>query len=1068
MEFQAPFRVFFGLFALSLLTIYGCGDGHFSPELAGRVPKKPDFNYHVKPILSDKCFACHGPDEQKIEAGLQFHEKEKATMLLTSGKKAIVPGKLSQSELYQRILSDDPDLVMPPPESNLMLTEEEKVILTRWIKQGAEYKPHWSFISPQTPELPKVNRKEWIRNPIDQFVLARLEKEDLTPSPDADKLTLIRRVSFDLTGLPPSLEEIDQFLADNSENAYEKVVDRLLASPHYGERMAMDWLDVARYADSHGFHADGYRMMWPWRDWVIRAFNDNLPFDDFITWQLAGDLLPDPSREQLLATGFNRNNPVNSESGIDPEEYRLESVFDRTNTTAKALLGLTMECARCHDHKYDPIAQKEFYQFSAFFNNVDELGMMSVDGNAAPTMLLMTDDVSEIAEYIECEIGVTEERLQAREQEVLSKGQFADIKMAPTYQQDGLLAHYTLDKIQNEKTPNSANPQQEARISGEVEVVTGYQGKALRFDSEYEHFSLPDVGDFERTQTFSMGAWVYPEGRSDYRVILSNAGHKNEHWRGYEMYLDGKNRLAVRLTHRPPDNRVEVLTLDSIPMKSWSHVFFSYDGSSRAAGLRIYLNGRPVRVQTTYDRLEQSIRSIDAYLNIRPRPVRVGKSYRIALELGVFEGAIDEIRIYDRQLTAPEVAGLVGNTYGSEAEEQAGLVDYYLHHQDTIYQNILKELGIWQEKRHRLLDTIPEVMVMREMEQPRKTYVLDRGAYDAPAEEVSAGTPDWILPFPEDLPNNRLGLAQWLTRPEHPLTSRVLVNRYWHQLFGRGIVSTLEDFGNQGALPTHPELLDWLALEFIQSNWDLKSLIRTIVTSATYRQSSEAGQELIKIDPENELLARGPRHRLPAEMIRDNALVAAGLLVEKIGGPSVKTYQPEGIWDNTHFSKLLTKYKPDEGEALYRRSLYTFIRRTAPPPTMTVMDAPDRSMCVVRRQNTSTPLQALLLMNEPQLLEAGRLIAERVIREARPHTADQLNYAFRLLSGRNLTNDEAQLLGQLFQEEYQRFCADESAATALLSVGAFPGNDDLPAAEVAALATVTNVMMNFYDTYTKK
>lgn len=1074
MHLQPIYR-YFVFFLFLMQIVYSCSEGNLRSNTADLVPDKPDFNYHVKPILSDKCFACHGPDEQKIEAGLQLHLREKATQELESTKTAIVPGKPNKSELYQRIMAHDPELLMPPPESNLALTEVEKTILTRWIEQGAEYKPHWSFITPETPELPEVDQTNWVNNPIDHFVLDRLEKEGLTPSPEADKLTLIRRVSFDLTGLPPSLEEVDNFLADESDNAYEKLVDRLLASPRYGERMAMDWLDVARYADSHGFHADGYRMMWPWRDWVIRAFNENLPVSDFITWQLAGDLLPNPTREQLLATGFNRNNPVNSESGIDPEEYRLEGVFDRANTTAKSLLGLTMECARCHDHKYDPIAQKEYFQFSAFFNNVDELGMMSVDGNAAPTMLLVSDEVAEIAEYIECEIGLAEGKLQQREEKVLENSAlFTKPKIPTTYQQNGLVGHYPLDKFNQAETSNLVNTQQSARSSGEVEHVAGYSGSALRFDSEYEHLSLPGIGDFERTDRFSMGAWVYPENRSDYRVIMSNAGHKNEHWRGYEMYLDGSNRLAVRLTHRPPDNRVEVFSLDSIPMKSWSHVFFTYDGSSRADGVQLYINGKTVAKQTRYDRLEQSIQSIDAHLNHRPRPVRVGKSYRIALELGIFGGAIDEIRIYDRELTVPEVAGLVGNTFWLDTndnwkpEEQAALADYYLHHQDTIYRNTLQQLGQWYQRKHQLLDTIPEVMVMREMDQARKTYILDRGVYDAPTEEVQAVTPDWLMAFPEELPQNRLGLARWLVHPEHPLTARVLVNRYWHLFFGRGIVASLEDFGNQGDLPTHPELLDWLARELIRSGWDLKAFLKTIVTSATYRQSSEADAALLERDPQNELLARGPRYRLPAEMIRDNALVAAGLLVEKIGGPSVKTYQPEGIWDNTHFSKLLTRYAPDEGENLYRRSLYTFIRRTAPPPTMTVFDAPDRSMCVVRRQSTNTPLQALLLMNEPQLLEAGRLIAERAIQEAGPQTVDQISYAFRLLSGRSPMVDEQQLLQDLYREEYEKYDADETAASALLSVGDFPSNEDLPAASVAALAATTNVVMNFYDTYTKK
>lgn len=1075
METKALFRICSCL--LVLATLAGCGQRHtpFPPALAQKLPKVPDFNYHVKPILSDKCFACHGPDEQKAEAGLQLHEQEKAIAHLTSGKFAIVPGRLNESELYHRIIASDPEVQMPPPESNLALSEYEKAVLIRWIEQGAEYKQHWSFIPPKATELPKVQQDDWIINPIDRYILARLEKTGLSPAPQADKTTLIRRLSFDLTGLPPSPEEIDDFLADESDNAYEKLVDRLLASPHYGERMAVDWLDVARYADSHGFHADGYRSMWPWRDWVIGAFNKNIPFDDFITWQLAGDLLPNATQEQILATGFNRNNPVNSESGIDPEEYRLENVFDRTNTTAKAFLGLTMECARCHDHKYDPIAQKEYYQLSAFFNNVDELGMMSVDGNAAPTMLLMTENVAEIAEYLQCEIGVEEQKLAARAREVAQGFMPAKVRVDPQFQQDGLVGYYPLDQIRDGKTSNLANDRLRASISGDVGTVAGHTGTALRIDSKYGHLSLEGIGNFERTQSFSMGAWVYPETQTEYRVILSNAGHKNEHWRGYEMYLDGHNRLGVRLTHRPPDHCLSVLSLDSLPAKTWSHLLFTYDGSSKARGIQLYINGQAASSEVLYDRLEQSILPIDANLKPRPRPIRVGKSYRIALELGVFEGIIDELRIYERVLTSPEVAGLLGNPFWVTKDaatldtgEKDGLMQYYLLHDDTIYQGLLQQLTNFRRQQHTLLDTVPDVMVMREMDQPRKTHVLDRGVYDAPREEVQAATPNWILPFPEDLPHNRLGLARWLVRPDHPLTARVLINRYWQLIFGRGIVPTLEDFGNQGELPSHPELLDWLALEFIHSGWDLKALVRLMVTSATYRQVSEAGDTLLQLDPQNTLLARGPRHRLPAEMIRDNALSASGLLVDKPGGPSVKTYQPEGLWSNTHFSKLLTEYTPDTGENLYRRSVYTFVRRTAPPPTLTVMDAPDRSMCVVRRQSTSTPLQALMLMNEPQLMEAARVLAEKVIREKGLEMETQLDYGFRLLTGRPLQTAEKQLLLQLFQEEYNKYCGDGDAAEALLQVGEFPRDSLLPSPEVAALTVVANVMMNFYDTYTKK
>ena len=1068
------------LVGILLFLFAACGPQEvpFPEEIEARLPKNIDFNLHVKPILSDRCFACHGPDANHQEAGLRLDIAEQAFAALEDQPNnfAIVPHRPEDSELYRRITSDDPEMQMPPPESNLRLSEQEVAILTRWIEQGAEYKPHWSFIPPERPELPPVDSLAWVHNPIDRFVLAQLEQEDLSPAMEAEKQQLLRRVTFDLTGLPPTLEEIDAFQNDTSADAYERVVDRLLASPHYGERMAMDWLDVARYADSHGYHADGYRMVWPWRDWVIRAFNENMPFDTFTTWQMAGDLLPDASQEQLLATGFHRNHPTSSEAGIVPEEYRLENVFDRANTTAKAFMGLTLECARCHDHKYDPVSQKEYYQFFAFFNSVDELGMVSNDGNIAPTIPLFHDEkVAEKATYLRHLIEQQEQEQTRYAQQTLQQPKNTNLAVAPDFLTRGLVGYYPLDQVADEKTVNQVNGQSSGTTKGEVELVPGKQGNALRFNSEYESLDLEQVGDFERTDAFSMGAWVNPEIREDYSVVMGNAGDKNAHWRGYELFLDSLNRVSVRLTHQPPDHCLEVITQDSIPANSWSHLMFTYDGSSRAEGIRVYINGQQSPTQTRYDRLYKSIRTIDDTLRVTPQPVRVGRSRRFALDIGLFEGAIDEVRLYNRMLTGLEVAGVAGHrfwentTYEQLSPERQRLwASHYLNTKDSTYQRLSEELSALRKAEHLTVDTVPEVMVMREMDPPRQTYVLDRGVYDAPTEEVQPGTPAEVMSFSDQLPPNRLGLARWLVSPENPLTARVIVNRYWHQFFGRGIVSTLEDFGNQGALPSHPELLDWLAVEFVESGWDVKALLRLIATSATYRQSSVAHPDLMERDPQNELLARGPRHRLSAEMIRDNALAASGLLVDKIGGPSVRTYQPDDLWSKTHFSRLLVNYEPDQGSKLYRRSLYTFIRRTAPPPTMTVFDAPDRDLCVVRRQATSTPMQALLLLNEPQMVEASRLLAERVFREGGKQTEAQLDYAFRLLTGRHLTDEERPLMLELYEQEYEKYQADKAGAKKLLQVGEHPYDTSLPLPNVAALAVVTNIMMNYDEVYTKR
>ena len=1074
---QIPLKTNWIPFVICLFFLASCQNKHISlsPETEALLPDKVDFNYHVKPILSDYCFACHGPDEKKVKAGLRLDIEEMALAQLESGAHAIHPGNPAKSELYHRIISEEVDYQMPPPESNYTLSEYEKAVLIRWIEQGAEYKPHWSFLAAEKPDLPKVKQKDWIKNPIDRFVLARLEKEGIAPSQEASKTTLIRRLTFDLTGLPPTLAEIDAFLNDSSEDAYEKAVDRLFASPHYGERMAMDWLDVARYADSHGYHADGYRMMWPWRDWVIKAFNENLPFDDFVRWQIAGDLMPNPTQEQVLATGFHRNNPINSESGIVPEEYRLENVFDRTNTTAKAFLGLTMECARCHDHKFDPISQKEYFQLAAFFNNVDELGMIGNDGNTAPTMPLMDEEVKEIVDYIQEKIDRQEQKLEQYIQEAMKSPPLNKIEIDPNFLTQGLTGHYPLDLHQDKKTPNLADKQNQAAFGGEIEWVPGYQGKAMRFDSEYESLSLPGVGHFERTDAFSIGAWVYPEVEEEYSVLLGNAGGKNNHWRGYELFLDSINRVSVRLTHGLPDHCLYVTTLKRIPVNDWTHLLFTYDGSSKAEGIQVYINGKQAPVQIRYDRLYKSILPISNLLKVQARPIRVGRSYRGALDIGLFQGAIDEIRVYDRLLAGLEVAGLTGNRFWENSNfeqwdqaEKDLFSTYALHHQDKTYQQFSEKLDSLRKEVHAALDTVPEIMVMREMDPPRKTYVLDRGMYDAPKEEVYPGTPGSLSAFPEQLPPNRYGLAQWLVSPENPLTARVIVNRYWQLLFGRGIVKTPDDFGNQGALPSHPELLDWLALEFQSSGWDVKALLRLLVTSATYRQSSEAGKSLLEKDPQNELLARGPSHRLSAEMIRDNALMASGLLVDKIGGPSVKTYQPEGLWSKTHFSRLLVRYKPDKGENLYRRSMYTFIRRTAPPPTMTVFDASERSRCIVQRQSTNTPLQALLLLNEPQLFEAARILAERAIKEVNTNVTDQIDHAFRLLTSRHLNKEEQSLMLELYQQEYTKYQNDEMEAEELLKIGDYPRDTSLELPKVAALTAVINTLMNYDEVYTKR
>ncbi|MBX2843723.1 MAG: DUF1553 domain-containing protein [Flammeovirgaceae bacterium] len=1041
-------------------------------EASLNLPEKIDFNLHVKPILSDRCFACHGFDNNKREAGLRLDTEEGAYAALTEspGKHAIVPGKLGKSEVWFRMISDDPEQAMPPKESNLSLSNEEIATIVKWIEQGAEYKPHWSFIKPEKPEVPAVNQESLVKNEIDNFVLNKLAKQSLSLSKEANKETLVRRVYLDLTGLPPSLEQIDEFLNDNSDNAYEKLVDRLLQTKENAEKLTMDWLDVARYADSHGYHADGYRYMWPWRDWVIEAFDKNMPFDQFVTEQIAGDMLPNPSKDQILATAFQRNHPMTAEGGIVDEEYRLEYVFDRAITTSRAFLGLTLECSRCHDHKYDPLTQKDFYKLSAFYNNINEIGMTGDDGNVGPMLWMTSEETDKQIEFVKKQIATEDQKLEDRitqiaKSDLLNK-QFKNPSEIP---QKGLVAHYPLEQAENKKIKNIKSPSKPGKAYGELDIVERGGKKGLNLNDDYDYFHLEGIAHVERYEPLSIGVWVAPENVDDFTVIFGNSGNKNSLWRGYEAYLDKNQLLTIRFINSLPHNLIQITTKEKVPIKEWTHITMTYDGSSKANGLKIFLNGKESEVTIKYDNLYKSIKSQNNNLQF-------GKSYRaFSGDNGIFTGSLSEIVVYDRDLSALEVAILAGKEGLAEnpgewtVKDKQMAIEYFAKTMDSQMRNIQKELKNIRKQEFSILDTISEVMVLEEMDKPRKTYVLDRGVYDSPKDEVDPGTPDAILNFSEDLPQNRLGLAQWLFDENNPLTARVTVNRYWQNYFGKGIVSTPEDFGNQGALPSHPELLDWLAIQFRVSGWDVKALQKLIVMSATYRQSSKASKVLREIDPENILLARGPKHRMSAEMIRDNVLASSGLLVKTVGGPSVKPYQPKGLWrEKASFSHILLEYKEDKGEGLYRRSMYTFIRRTSPPPSMMAFDGSDRNVCIVRRQNTNTPLQALVLLNDPQYVEASRIMAEKLMRNNEGGIEAKIETGFRLLTGRNPNQEELLLFKNLYQDELKNYKENPGKATAFLDVGDIPFDKNLDAAETAALAVTTSMMMNQDEVYTKR
>ncbi len=1077
---------------LGTLLMGGCGSP-IPPDLQSayqELPEKVDFNFHIRPILADRCFSCHGPDEKAREAGLRLDMEEAAfARLIESGNRALVKGSLSRSAVWNRITHSDPAQLMPPPESNLSLSQTEIALVGKWIEQGAEWKKHWAFIPPNKPQVPALPEDldpvegYSPRNPIDHFILAKLGEMGLQPSPEAPRERLIRRLYMDLTGLPPHLEAVEQFLMDEDPQAYERLVDHILQTNAFAERMAMDWMDVARYADSHGMHADGYREMWPWRDWVIEAFAKNLPYDDFVTWQLAGDLLPQATREQKLASAFQRNQPMNSELGIVTEEYRLKYVEDRTNTTAKAFMGLTMECAACHDHKFDPISQKEYYQLSAFFNNLDELGMIGNDRNFGPMLLLPEPEIEGKIARISQEIDRLEREQSLKKEEIQDLEEFirtVDSQGVPLPEPDGFYPLNTLDEIKtskgNKERVLDGNPQ--AFVRGKPELLPGKFGQGIRLDSDYDLIFLKGLGNFDTHEPFSASVWIKPEVKGRFQTIMGNIGSKNAGWRGWVMYLDTLNRPAMKIVHSLSHNLIHLVAFDSVPVNEWTHISFTYDGSARAGGLHLFKNGSPLELTVFKDHLYKNIRPVKGrgYVPDPGRSIMLGKgqSYLYCdTDDGAFEGSYDQIRLFQQALTPLEISQLYREdsqeALPSSSPPPSFYATQYLYRHDLTYQQNQKKLRELRKQRYELLDQVPEIMVQEEMATPRKTYLLERGQYDSPGEEVFPATPSYLSPFSESLPPNRLGLSQWLFDEKHPLTARVAVNHYWQLLFGEGLVKTPHDFGTQGALPTHPQLLDWLALSFRESGWDVKKLLKLMVSSATYRQSSASTPEQMAIDPQNRYLSKGASYRLPFEMIRDNVLAVSNLMDSTIGGPSVKPYQPEGLWkEKNEFSDVLKTYVPDSGSSLYRRSLYTFIRRTSPPPAMTAFDLPQRDVCIVKREKTNTPLQALILMNDPQFVEAARILAERIQREGGTSSGQKISMAFHLICGREPSTQEKSLLQTQYRQAFQKFRQHPETAMALLEVGAAPSDPSLEKSETAAWTMVTNTIMNFDEAYMKR
>lgn len=1049
-----------------------------------------DFNRDVRPIISDKCYQCHGPDADNQESEFRLDTRERATADL-GGYFGIFPGKLEESDLHWRIWEDVEEDLMPPVDSKLALTDGEKRILDKWIEQGAPYDEHWSFKPIGRPKLPVLSptHERWASNEIDWFVASRLEEEGLDPSTIANKETLIRRVTLDLTGLPPTPEEVEAFLADHRPKAWERVVDRLLASPRYGERMALVWLDAARYADSGGYQNDILRSQWPWRDWVINAYNANMPFDTFTIEQLAGDLLDGASSDQILATAFNRNHRINNEGGIIPEEYLAEYVADRVETTSTVWLGLTMGCARCHDHKYDSLTQKDFYQMFAFFNNIPENGK---DGNIAPqpNMSVYRDATQRDHEALKSKVAAVSgevKRLRSNSEQEFSEW-ISEEKVERRELLDALkdfapaALHVSFDSMEKGTAPDLRKEGRKVDLSDRSRkykfLVDSDYGKSLAIaTSTYGRIMKPHDGGFRSSQPRSwivnlrtpknfagsegpILACVEPDSTCGYRLMLEETGDPDFYRVSFQLTNDGGKKSGV-----------EGVSDAVVPKGDWARIGVTWDGSGKAAGLDLYLDGRILESDTLLDSLSGELNTSTSLL-VGARNVKdAQEELRDATLRG---GLIDDVQIYDQVLNAAQVE-LV-----SQADPQYAIL---AHLNDKARDSLMglwlkntlraKELAKRQKEGEAELaaferEHVVEVSIMEEMDTPRDTFLLNRGAYDQPekSEELDPAVPAALPVMDDSLPRNRLGLARWLVEPSNPLTARVAVNRYWQMYFGTGLVKTPEDFGSQGAVPSHPKLLDWLASEFREKGWNIKAMQKLIVMSSTYRQSSHLSHSLLETDPENRLLARGPRLRLYGHALRDQALAVSGLLANELGGPSVMPYQPEGLWEEV--SAKGYKYIVGSGADLYRRSLYTFWRRTIPPPSMMNFDSSAREMCSVGFSTTNTPLQALNLMNDPQFLEAARMLGQRMINEGGESVSDRIDFGHRLILARSPRIEALDVLESSHSTYLAFYSQEPQKAKALISVGASKFDSRIEAPELAAMTLIANVLLNLDETVTKQ
>jgi hypothetical protein len=1021
-----------------------------------RAAEKISFNRDVRPILSDNCFHCHGPGEKDRKGGLRLDVREAALKGGESGA-AFVPGKPQESELVTRILSHDPDELMPPKKSNKTLEPAQIETLRRWIAEGAEYQGHWAFLKPERPAVPQNGAQQ----PIDAFILERLARQALKPAPEADRPTLIRRVALDLTGIPPTPQEVDAFLKDTSANAYEKVVDRLLASPRYGEKMAQQWLDFARYADSNGFQTDTSRAMWPWRDWVIGAFNRNQPFDQFTIEQIAGDLLPNATRDQVVATGFHRNGRLNGEGGRIVEEWFAETVIDRVETTGLTWLGLTFNCCRCHDHKYDPIAQKEFYQMFAFFNSIEENGVLDafsgaganrIGGNSRPVQLLPTPEQEAQIAKLEAAVDAAQKRVAEAQKQLPQLEKEWEAKFRAQLQ-EALTAWQPL-------APTEVRSEGGATFSRQEDGSWLAGGKNPPNDTYVITAPLP-AGSFGGVLIDAL-----PDASLPNKSLGRNA-NGNFVLTGVEAEITAPTlteQLVVDFTKAEADYEqkgyeVKFIVDETVKRgkaargrKGWA-----VDGpTKREPRKAMFLAGAPLTVPP------------DATIIVRLKHQGIASHnigrFRIsttALPPGIVK--LDGGQAPEAIRTALDL-----DPVKRTPPQRAALAKFHRENTDNPASRADTALAAARKKLDDLKATIPTTMVMKELPAPREAFLLKRGEYDKPGDQVPRGVPAFLPPLPAGAPLNRLGLAQWLVSPANPLTARVWVNRAWEKFFGIGLVKNTENLGSQSEWPSHPELLDWLATEFVRLKWDMKAMQKTIVMSATYRQSSRVTPEIIAQDPENRLLARGPRFRLPAEAMRDQALAISGLLAEKFGGPSVRPYMPPAVWDETSVYGDLRNYKADTGDSLYRRTLYTVWKRTAAPPSMLLFDSPTREICTVKRSRTNTPLQALALLNESTYVEAARVLAQRMLAEGGTTPEERIAWAFRRATSRVATPGELKVLTAGLAKRLDRYKQSPDEAQKLLAVGEAKPDPRFDPIELAAYATTANVLLNLDEVVTRE